>query len=301
MMDGDLSFDHADPPTSVGPAPAREVTFVVDTSGSMAGGSIEQAKESLVRALDRLRPKDSVNLIRFASETRTLFPKPMPATAETVEAVRRAVLALEAEGGTEMLGAVEAALSTGGQSPDLIRQVVFLTDGSIGDEDRLFRAIETGRGDARVHMVGIGSAPNAFFVNRAAEVGRGSATIIGSLAEVGARMQALFQRLENPAVTDLKVSWPDGTAVEAWPNPRPDLHLGETLVVSAKTDRPSGEITVSGRRGTTLWTASLPLDQAAVGQGVEDMGTAEDRSLETLHARGLPERDVLDGEIWTLP
>ena len=287
------------PPTRpASPAPARSVTFVIDTSGSMAGGSIRQAQESLLRALGRLRPIDSVNLIRFSSETRSLFPSSLPATKQTLDAVRRAVIALEADGGTEMLPAIEAALGAQKVAGDQIRQVIFLTDGAIGDEARLFRAIEHRRGDARIHMVGIGSAPNAFFVNRAAEIGRGSATIIGSLNQVGERMAALFKRLESPAVTDLQIVWPEGMTVEAWPSPIPDLHNGGTLVVAARSDQPTGEITLTGRQGTVSWTAALSLDQAADSEGIaKTWARRKIASLETARARGTLGWETLDEEI----
>ena len=82
-----------------------------------------------------------------------------------------------------------------------MRQVVFLTDGAIGNEQQLFDTIAAMRGRSRVFMVGIGSAPNSFLMTRAAELGRGTFTHIGSVEQVEERMRDLFAKLESPAVT----------------------------------------------------------------------------------------------------
>ena len=93
-----------------------------------------------------------------------------------------------------------------------LRQVVFLTDGAIGNEQQLFDTIAGLRGRSRVFMVGIGSAPNSFLMTRAAEIGRGTFTHIGSAEQVEERMRALFDKLESPAVTNLSVTFSNAQA-----------------------------------------------------------------------------------------
>src|SRR5512134_1468234 len=104
-----------------------------------------------------------------------------------------------------MAGAPEAAL-VGSDDPQLVRQVVFLTDGSVGNEDRLFGIIRERLGDTRLFTVGIGSAPNGHFMTRAAEFGHGTFTYIGKLDEVEERMSRLFQALESPVLTGIEVT-----------------------------------------------------------------------------------------------
>src|SRR5690606_26628015 len=111
----------------------RDVIFVIDTSGSMAGPSIEQAKAALSLAIDRLAPGDRFNVIRFSNETEALFPGLRPWTADSLRAAQAAVARLEAEGGTEMRPALRLALGMIGANGDSeaggrLRQVVFLTD-----------------------------------------------------------------------------------------------------------------------------------------------------------------------------
>jgi Vault protein inter-alpha-trypsin domain/von Willebrand factor type A domain len=155
----------------------REVIFVIDNSGSMGGTSIIQAKASLTYALGRLQPNDRFNVIRFDHTMDVLFPHPMPADAEHVANAKSFVGALQAEGGTEMVPAMQAALTDNAAGDaNTVRQVVFLTDGAIGNEQQLFDTITAMRGRSRVFMVGIGSAPNTFLMTRAAELGRGAFT-----------------------------------------------------------------------------------------------------------------------------
>ena len=141
----------------------REVVFVIDNSGSMGGTSIAQAKASLLYALGRLQPNDRFNVIRFDDTMDVLFPASVPADAEHVGTATAFVDALQARGGTEMVPAMRAALTdTATATPTIVRQVVFLTDGAIGNEQQLFETIAAMRGRSRVFMVGIGSAPNTY-------------------------------------------------------------------------------------------------------------------------------------------
>src|SRR5207302_1597336 len=148
----------------------REITYIIDTSGSMEGVSIDQAKEALLMALDRLREGDRFNVIEFNSTTHSLYPAPMPVNAATLANARTFVRNLRARGGTEMLPALTAALSTPREGREM-RQVVFLTDGAVGNENDLLHLIEQRLDDRRLFTIGIGPAPNTYFLRKAAEAG----------------------------------------------------------------------------------------------------------------------------------
>src|SRR4030095_7781667 len=182
----------------------REVIFVIDNSGSMGGISIVQAKASLLYALGRLQQGDRFNVIRFDDSMTVLFPSPVPADAEHVGTATSFVRGLQAAGGTDMGPAMRAGLRDDNrEDASYVRQVVFLTDGAIGNEQQLFETISALRGRSRVFMVGIGSAPNTFLMTRASELGRGAFTHIGSVEQVEERMRELFAKLESPVVTGL--------------------------------------------------------------------------------------------------
>jgi Ca-activated chloride channel family protein len=246
----------------------REVILVIDNSGSMGGTSIVQAKASLAYALKRLGRDDRFNVIRFNHTMEQLFPQAVAADPSNLARAAAWVDALQATGGTEMLPALEAALidHAPGNSRHL-RQVVFLTDGAIGNEQQLLDAIAARIGRSRVFTVGIGSAPNSFLMTRAAELGRGTFTHIGAVGEVEERMKSLFERLESPAVTGIAASFGDNAADQA-PAILPDLYRGEPLVLAARLARPGGTLEIKGMIGEQPWVVTLPLSGAAEGKGI---------------------------------
>ncbi|HEX2116883.1 MAG TPA: marine proteobacterial sortase target protein, partial [Alphaproteobacteria bacterium] len=214
--------------------PPREMIFVIDTSGSMEGTSIRQAKAALHMGLDRLKPGDTFNIIQFNSTASVLFGAPQPVAPDSLRMAHDYVEALRATGGTEMMSALNLALD-GVRKAGRVRQVVFLTDGAVGNEDALFRRIQERLGDSRLFTIGIGSAPNSWFMSRAAQAGRGTFTNIDKLGEVTQRMTALFEKLEKPVLTDLAVEWPVGVDMETYPSPLPDLYSAEPVIFAAST------------------------------------------------------------------
>jgi Ca-activated chloride channel homolog len=249
----------------------RETIFVIDNSGSMAGTSIAQAKASLAYGLKQLTPADRFNIVRFDDTLELLFPQAVPADMEHIGRARQFVAHLEANGGTEMVPAMRAALSDDRSADaDSIRQVVFLTDGAIGNEQQLFETIATGLGRSRVFMVGIGSAPNSYLMSHAAEIGRGSFTHIGSGDQVEARMRELFNKLQKPAVTDLAVKFSESGA-DVTPKVLPDLYAGETLTIAAKLASATGSVEIRGMIGDRPWTVKLPLSGAGEGKGLSKL------------------------------
>ncbi len=207
-------------PASEKPAP-RDIVFVIDNSGSMGGTSIEQAKASLLYALGRLNPGDRFNIVRFDDTMETVFPTLVAGDRENIGKAKAFVSALQANGGTVMAPAMRAALQDDTGDASRLRQVVFLTDGAISNENDLFDIITAGLGRSRVFMVGIGSAPNSHLMTRAAELGRGSYSYIGSTAQVEERMRSLFAKLEKPVVTDLAVKFS-----ESGVDVTPESHAG---------------------------------------------------------------------------
>lgn len=263
--DADYLLAFVTPPsaeqTTQKPRP-REIVFVIDNSGSMGGTSIVQAKASLTYALSRLQPTDRFNVIRFDDTMDVLFPASVPADAAHVGEATSFVSALQARGGTEMVPAMRAALTDRLGDTGTVRQVVFLTDGAIGNEQQLFETITAMRGRSRVFMVGIGSAPNTYLMTRAAELGRGAFTHIGSVEQVEERMRGLFAKLENPAVTGLTAKFSEGKA-DVTPAIIPDVYRDEPLVLATKLDKLAGSLEIKGRVGDRPWSVTLPLQNAA--------------------------------------
>jgi Ca-activated chloride channel family protein len=255
------------PAAAPGARLAREVVFVLDTSGSMAGASIRQAKDALQMALARLAPGDRFNVVEFNSTAQMLYANAQPVNPRNVRRATDWVQSLQARGGTEMASALRLALD-GSDGAGRVRQVVFLTDGAVGNEDALFSLIRERLGDTRLFTVGIGSAPNSHFMTKAAELGRGTFTYIGRIEEVQGKMAALFAKLESPVMKELEVQWPEGVRAQAWPARIPDLYAGEPVIIAAALDRLEGEVRVSGMRDDRAWEARVPLALNGGGAGM---------------------------------
>ncbi len=281
----------------------REVVFVIDNSGSMSGESIAQAKESLALAISRLGPDDRFNVIRFDDTMTDYFGGLVGATPDNREKAIAYVRGLTADGGTEMLPALEDALrNQGSVANGALRQVVFLTDGAIGNEQQLFMEITNNRSDARVFTVGIGSAPNSYFMTKAAELGRGTFTHIGSTDQVASRMGELFAKLQNPAMTDIAATFDGVQASDITPNPMPDLYTGEPVVLTAElpTDKPSGKLQISGKTGAQPWRVEMDIANAADGKGLSKLWAR--RKIDDLEARSYERQDpaALDKDVETI-
>ena len=243
----------------------RELILVVDTSGSMQGASMAQAKESLWMALGTLMPEDRFNIIQFNSTASALFKHPKRASDAAMVAANDYIAALQANGGTNMGPALKLALN--GEAPArYVRQVVFITDGAIGNEIQLFQQIEADLGQSRLFTVGIGAAPNGYFMRKAAQFGRGSFTFIGKVDEVAEKMDLLLSRLEHPVLTDVCVHWP--AYAEAYPAQTPDLYLGEPLVIVARLDQLKGTTEVCGETGVSSWNQFLDLKTNQPDSGI---------------------------------
>jgi Ca-activated chloride channel family protein len=272
--------------------PPREITYIVDTSGSMEGVSIAQARDAMLLALDRLREGDRFNVIEFNSVTRALFSAPMPVDGGTLASARSFVQGLRARGGTEMKPALEAAFAAP-KRDDLMRQIVFLTDGAVGNEAELLQLITRKLDDRRLFTVGIGPAPNSWFMKKAAEAGRGTYTFIGDVREVKEKMTALIRKLESPVLTDVHIDWPVG--VEAYPTQLPDLYAGAPVILTAAFAGRMPEVTVklTGHTTDKSWHADLPLGMGASDPGIGVL-FARDK-IEALHdarRNGASEDDI---------
>lgn len=282
----------------------RELIFVIDTSGSMGGTSIQQARASLAFGLDQLKPEDRFNIIEFNNSARALYRTAVPATSQYVSKAREFVRHLDAGGGTEMRTALELALPLPLPDSEALRQVVFITDGAVGNEVELFRQIQQRLGSSRLFTVGIGSAPNSWFMRKAAKVGRGDFVFVGDILEVQQHMQTLFTRLSQPLLRDVKVDWP--VTVETYPAQVPDLYPGEPLWIAARSDSAFGgsNIKVHGQTAGKPWERTLSFAPPVSGmeQAWSGIGTLWARAaIESLQDEKILGRDEAEIRAATLP
>ena len=253
------------------PAPRtpRDVLFLIDTSGSMSGESIGQAEAGLLRCLDMLQPEDAFTIVRFASEYSAFAPELRRATPEALDAARSYVRSLQADGGTEMQPALDYALSIASSRMNVLRLVVFLTDGDVGNEDSLMRLLHAKLGGARVFTFGIGSAPNEFLMRRLAELGRGESQFIRSHEDIGSVMSGFFRTLDQPVLTTVRLDWRakngrTASDLVAYPQLCPDVFVDRPLQVVAKMPAGfDGTLELSGNVAGGSVAYKFPLGAAA--------------------------------------
>jgi len=245
----------------------KETVYILDRSGSMEGTSIIQAKKALQKAIDSLYPEDTFNIISYSDNADILFPACKPADEEKIAQAKRYVENVQADGGTEMMTALRLAF-VGDAQPGRLRQVIFITDGNVGNETALFEYIKANLADRRLFTVGIGSAPNSYFMTKAAEEGKGSYTFIGNLNEVEAKMSELFAKIENPMLKDIAVNW-GNSGPDIYPSRIPDLYSGEPVVVVAMfgSEVPA-TMNITGLKGSEKWNSKIDLLDASEGSGI---------------------------------
>ena len=283
----------------------RETVFIIDSSGSMSGPSMEQAKKALALAVKRIDPRDSFNIIDFDDKTIPMAEGPLPASVENKARARRFVDELNADGGTEMYGALQLAFEQieRSRARGRVTQVIFMTDGAVSNEDALFSLIHDRLGKSRLFTVGIGAAPNTYFMRKAAEMGRGTFTYVGSPEEVEPKMGDLFAKIESPVLSGIEVEFlpgdgGQGAHVEAWPQKIPDVYLGEPLMIVARLDRVPQELVVTGMMAGKPYRMGFQVPWPVEGAGVHKLWAR--RKVDSLTDAMRTGKAGLEGEILTV-
>lgn len=253
-------------------AARREMVFVVDNSGSMGGTPIETAKATMRRFLEGLRADEGFQVLRFSESASGLGTTIMERTDDNVDAGLDYVDAMAGMGGTRMTEGIRAALTLP-RDRSRSRYVVFLTDGYIGNEREIFQLVDKELGDTRIFSLGIGSAPNRYLLDGLARMGGGAAHYVdeGRGAEV---VDALYEQLRAPALTNLSVEF-SGIKVPALAPARlPDLFVGQPVVVFGRYEGKLGGKAIvrgTGPGGTVTIPVEIRQADAERVGGLESM------------------------------
>lgn len=242
--DGRYALLTVTPPTRAEATLSRDLTVLIDASGSMSGEPLLHCKSIARALLESLDSEDRFELLAFASSVETLVGGPSPATPRMLKRAARRLDALRAGGATEMTGAMVAALSP--LRPDSQRQVILLTDGFIGFEREVIgevrRRLQPG---CALHVVGIGAAPNRTLTRGLARAGGGVELFAGDTSSAADAASRLLQATVGPVLTDLRVG---GSARIAQAPARPACVLaGQPAVVALELAESGGEIELEAR------------------------------------------------------
>ena len=249
---------------------ARELIFIIDSSGSMSGSSIRQAKDSLKEALGRLSPTDRFNIVDFDNGFEPLYESAMPASTSNISDAKRFIKRIDADGGTQMLGPIAFALnSRDSSSVNYLRQIIFITDGQAGNEQAILAEVQFGIEDDRFFTIGIGSAPNSYLLTKLADFGRGAFTFIGNQKEVSLKMNRLFEKLESPALIDIEVNFPPEINAELALDVIYDLYAGETITAAYKMNALPSSLEIIGKTIDGEFRKNITLNASKNTKGID--------------------------------
>ena len=262
------------PGTSEASVEPRDLTIVLDVSGSMSGEKMEQARAAVPGLLATLSPRDRFRVLAFSSRVRPQSEDWQPARGEALDDARAWVDRLQADGGTNISGALEEAVrleSPAGRLP----LIVFVTDGrpSVGEQDprRIADRVEQGRGRARVFAFGVGHDVDTHLLDALSAAARGTTTYVEPGESIARALELLGAKIRHPVLTDLALGDAAVRLSEVYPVTLPDLFAGEALVLFGRYQgsRPSTQLSLTGRRSGRSESYRVTGDFPRVREGNE--------------------------------
>ncbi|MFP6684906.1 MAG: VIT and VWA domain-containing protein [Polyangiaceae bacterium] len=263
--DAYLHLSLAAPPAASSKRLPKDVTIVLDRSGSMSGAALDNAVRAAKRVIDKLAPRDRVNVVAFDDGVDSLFDKPKLAKSAVRKMARTYLDKLKAGGGTDIALALSKALAA--QRRDALPDVVlFITDGQ-SDAKAALRAAKADPGDARVFTVGVGNGVDRPLLSRLAAIKRGRFTFIPSAEALEREVAVLYKKISAPRMVDVTVRVEGVQISRMYPRRAPDLFDGDELSISARV-RGGGkakvivEGTVEGTRRRFTTALDVPQSHA---------------------------------------
>jgi len=302
-----LMFTPPANPNAVDLSP-REVTFLLDISGSMHGTPLDLSKRIVTMALDRLRPHDTFNIFFFAGADGQLWELPKPNTPENVAAAKQYLSRMEAGGGTEMLNGLRR-LFAAPRANNALRMVVFLTDAMVGDESEILALVKAQAAGSRFFIYGVGSSVNHYLIDGIGKHGRGYATTVypRETDKLEVSVEEFFSRIDAPCLTDITIDWGGLPVSEMYPSVVGDVFAGHpvTLVAQYAPQKggQSGTIKIRGRKAGAPVEYSIQVDlpETDAANGAIASVWARQKIESLMDARlgtdGRPDYEVLTGQI----
>lgn len=267
----------------------REFIFVLDRSGSMTGEPIKQARNALRACLRTLNPVDTFRILLFDNRLEWFRPEPSAVTQEEIEAADAYLDKVQGRGGTEIVRAIEQALSLPADE-ERTRFVVFLTDGAVSAESRALVQVRRLIGSARLFTFGIGPSVNRALLSRMAEIGRGRSSFLQLNEDIEGAVIRFQDSVSFPALTDLSFEWQNAQAWDVYPARLPDLYYGQVLEICGRLAR-SGEqpvrLTLRGKRAGQAVEVDLTLQKPS----------GQDQAIERVWARARVDELILQQEM----
>jgi len=228
----------------------KDVVFLIDTSGSQSGEPIAQSQELMRQFVNGLNSEDTFTIVDFGNASRKLSRRPLANTRDNRARALRYINQLSANGGTNIAAGIDTVLAFPEPENGRLRSIVLLSDGLVGDDETIIAQIRDNlRPGNRLYSFSVGYSPNQFLMDRLAEVGRGTVTMVPPGNDAVEISQRFFEEINNPVVTDINVEWiGEGDTPDIYPRAVPDLFASQPLVLHGrKADQRSGQLVVTGK------------------------------------------------------
>ena len=214
----------------------KNIVFILDSSGSMRGEKIKQAKDALLFCLENLNPQDEFNLIDFDDQVRMFSETSLPASRQELKRARKFVEQIEAEGGTNIAGALKSGLASFGEG---LNYLIFLTDGlpTVGERnvDKILSEIKSiNRTEIRIFDFGVGYDVNTYFLDKLALENSGLSDYVTPEEDIEVKVSNFYKNISAPVLADLSLDFGRAEVYDVYPTPLPDLFAGSQLVVTGR-------------------------------------------------------------------
>ncbi|MDB4957334.1 MAG: von Willebrand factor type like domain [Myxococcales bacterium] len=243
--------------------PAREYVFIIDVSGSMIGHPLDITKKLMRDLLGKMRPNDRFNVLLFSGASDLYAKQSVSATPTQIADAIKFIDSQQGGGGTELLPALQRAMSLPRPEANVSRSFVVVTDGFIGEETAMFDQVRDHLGEANVFAFGIGSSVNRHLIEGVAKAGQGEPFVVEDekLAPEAAKKFRTY--IESPVLTSVKVAFDGFSTYDVEPRVLPDVFAERPVVVFGKwRGTPTGKLTLTGVSGRGRFVSTL--DASAV-------------------------------------
>ena len=240
-------------------SPPRELSFLIDVSGSMRGNKTAQVRDAMSHLLKLAKPADTLQVITFAGNSQKLFDKAVPCTETNVAQALKVTEGLRGGGGTEMLKGIKMAINDP-IDPKRVRIVIMLTDGFIGNEAEIIAEVGRRCGDhIRFWCIGVGQSPNRMLIDGVARQGGGMAKVLGLNDDALPLAQEIMYRIHRAQLAGVTIDWGDLKVWETYPARIPELWAGRPIVLFGRYAPGSARDTITVRGKVEGEAAAWPL------------------------------------------
>jgi Ca-activated chloride channel family protein len=230
----------------------KDITFVLDVSGSMAGEKIRQAKRALLYCINNLNSNDGFDIIRFSTEAYSLFGDIVTATESNIKKAEKFIEDLKPVGGTNIEEALSIALKEKGNS-NRSHMIIFITDGkpTIGEtvDDNLTKKIEKfNKENKRIFTFGIGNEINTHLLDKITEITKATRTYIAPNEDIEIKVSNFYDKVQSPVLSNVSFTFERTVEIlQTYPRTLPDLFKGSSIIVFGRyTGNGSSRVTLNG-------------------------------------------------------